>query len=126
MILQELGKRLYSAGYEVEGLLTSQNYKSSLNELSMLPKTNPFYSNYPVSNETAPLLPKRKLENCACSDSYMNKEYFSVNLYEVTWIKYNTAKSHPISNYVNKYLPVYTKMHYENRHLLNTKIQNRS
>ena len=90
----------------------------------MLPKTNPFYSNYPVSNETARSLPKRKLENCACSDSYMNNDFFSVNLYEVTWVKYNPGKSHPISNYVNKYLPVYTKMHYENRQLFSAKLKN--
>ena len=120
---KELGKRIYSAGYEVEGLLTSQNYKSSATELGLLPQSNPFYSNYPVSKGTEPLLPKRRLENCACSDKYMKYEYFSVNIYEAIWIKYNTAKSHPISNYMKNYLPVYTKMHYENKQLLKSKKQ---
>ena len=42
-------------------------------------------------------------------------EFFSVNLYEVIWVKNNPAKAHPISNYVNMRMPVYTKMHYENK-----------
>ena len=115
-----MGKRVYLAGYELEGMLTSNNYKSSLKEFSVLSRTNPFYTNYPVTNEVAPLMPKRRLENCSCSDEYMNYEYFSVNIYEVTWIKFNPGRW-PISNYINKYLPIYTKMHYENRELLKSK-----
>ena len=107
-------------------MLTSQNYKSSATELGLLPQSNPFYSNYPVSKEIEPLLAKRSIENCTCSDAFMNNEFFSVNLYEVTWIKFNTAKSHPISNYLKNYLPVYTKMHYENKHFLKAKIEKTS
>jgi len=40
----------------------------------------------------------------------------------VTWVKYNLAKLHPVSNYLNRYLPVYTKMHYENKKLLSKKL----
>ena len=116
-LLQELGKRAFLAGYELEGLLTSENYKCSARELSLLSKGNPFGATYPVTKDVAPLQPKRKLENCSCSDSYMNFEYFSVNIYEVTWIKFHPK--YQISNYVNKYLPVYTKMHYENREFVN-------
>ena len=118
---KELGKRIYLAGLEVEGLLTSQNYKSSAPELNVLPKSNPFYSKYPVSKEIESLLPKSFLENCSCSDAYMRNDYFSVNIYEAIWIKYNTAKSHPISNYIKNYLPIYTKMHYENKFLKSKK-----
>lgn len=106
------------SGFEIEGLLTSQNYKSSLNELSVLPQVNPFYTIYPVSKEIKPLLSNRISENCICSSAYMRNNFFSVNIYEVTWIKYNTAKDHPISNYFKSYLPAYTKMHYENKRFL--------
>jgi hypothetical protein len=115
-----LGKRIYNASFEIQGLITSQNYKSSLTELNLLSKGNPFYTIYPITKEVEPLLPKSKLDNCSCSDSYMNFEYLSVNIYEVTWIKYHPK--HPISNYVKKYLPVYTQMHYENKKLLKSKI----
>ena len=102
-------------------MLTSQNYKTSISELSVLSKTNPFRNIYPVAKEYEPILPKNKLENCFCSDRYMSNEYFSVNIYEVTWVKYNLEKSIPISNYVRTYLPIYTKMHYDNRKLLKSK-----
>ena len=84
---------------------------------------NPFYSDYPVSKEIEPLLSKRRIENCTCSDAYMSNEFFSVNLYEVTWVKYIPTKSHPISNYISVYMPVYTKMLYENK-ILKAKQQN--
>ena len=85
-------------------------------------KGNPFGATYPVTKDVEPLLPKKKLDNCRCSDGYMNNQYFSANIYEVTWIKYHPK--YQISNYIKRHLPVYTKMHYENRQLLKSKKQN--
>ena len=96
-------------------MLTSQNYKGTASEFSVLSIGNPIGTQYPVSKGVEPLLPKTKIENCPCSDEYMNFEYLAVNIYELTWIKYHPK--HPISNYIKNYVPVYTKMHYENRGL---------
>lgn len=49
------------------------------------------------------------------SNIYYFRDTYAVNLFEVTWVKYDDS----LSNYKDRYVPFYTQLLYSKKKLLN-------
>jgi hypothetical protein len=99
-------------------LLLIQNQKTAFDDIISIAPRNPFYE-YPLPADQQHVVAPKLIESCACSDSHLQDDYFSVGIFETTWVKYHSK--HRIPKYLKENVPFLTEIFYENKRLLKAK-----